>query len=250
MVGSRQCSRRKTLVAVGCSAPGAGNATRAIEDAQKAYENLTGSKLQPHVDIGNAQSYGARMEERMKTVHPVFAACVQSQFVCRSVPRGGATLVVSPGDHYRRSVDPDRFLIDSGRDFCVCSPKGYDDLRETWRAVEAPRGCLILWLSRTPHGNKLADVGVDPKRRVVYISWQARALVERYEGAEELRSLKRKKMDAVYSGASTDHWATHVPKVYRGSHYSNGKGITNVLYTHERPPAYDDDLAQAIEAAF
>ena len=49
-----------------------------------------------------------------------------------------------------------------------------------------------------------------------------------------------------HAGGTTDHWATHVPKVHRGSHYSNGKGVTQVL----PPPEYDAALAAAIDAAF
>ena len=83
-----------------------------------------------------------------------------------------------------------------------------------WEAVECPRGCLILWLSRTPHGNKLADRNVDPQRRVVYIS--DRRLV-----SDERRPvLKQLKLDAVYRGGSTDHWSIQIPKVHAGSHYS------------------------------
>ena len=104
----------------------------------------------------------------------------------------------------------------------------------------------MVWLSRVPHGNKLADPGVDPQRRVVYIAWQARALVP---DEDERRALKRKKMDALLSGGTTDHWATHVPKVHRDVHYSNGKRKTAVLYTRDRPPSYDPALMATIEDA-
>lgn len=98
-----------------------------------------------------------------------------------------------------------------------------------------------------PCGNKLADHGVDPERRGVFVSWQARALVP---DAEERATLKRKKMNAVATGGSTDHWSTHVPKVHKGSHYSNGKGVTQVLYAEGSPPVYDADLARRVEEAF
>ena len=215
------------------------------EDPEKAYHALTGGRLKPHVDIGLG-TLGTRLESEMARVHPDFAACVQSQLVCRSVPRGGATLVVAPGEYYDAPTDPTLFDTSRGRDFCVATRAGYAHFAGRWRAVEAPRGCLILWLSHTPHGNKLADVGVDPRRRVVYIAWQARALVP--EGERE--TLKRKKMEAVYSGGSTDHWATHVPAIHRGSHYSNGKKRTKVLYSADSPPVYDAELAQRIEDAF
>ena len=214
-------------------------------DPKKHYFALTGGSLQAHVDIcPGTTSYGAKTEAKMAEVHPVFPHCVQSQLVCRTVPRGGAALVVAPGAH--AAPDSRHFDATSGRDFAVCTDEGYKHFHGQWRAVEAPQGCLILWLSRTPHGNKLADKDVDPQRRVVYISWQARALVPDAERA----ALKRKKMDAVYSGGSTDHWSTQVPKVHRGSHYSNGKGLTHVLYDRERAPTYDADLARRVEDAF
>lgn len=215
-------------------------------DAQRDYMARTGGSLQPHVDVG-INTYGSRTQEVMKTLHPEFAACVQSQFVCTSVPRGGATLVVAPGAYYDTPVDPALFDTSKNRDFCVCTPQGYEHFRDAWRAVDGvPRGCLILWISQTPHGNKLANVGVDPKRRVVYISWQARALVPEDDRA----SLKRKKMDVVFSGGSTDHWSTQVPKVHRGSHYSNGKKITKVVYDKDHPPVYDEELLSMINEAF
>lgn len=217
------------------------------EDPAKAYFQLTGGSLQPHVDVGR-DSYGSRMEARMLELHPDFSACVQSIFVCRSVPRGGATLVVSPGPWYEtREVDATLFATETGRDFCVATERGYAHLHGTWRAVDdVPRGCLILWLSRTPHGNKLSDVGVDPRRRAVYVSWQARALVAT---EAERRDLRRRKWDAILSGGTTDHWSSHVPRVYRGSHYSNGKGVTAVLYSREHPPMYDDELMERIDEA-
>lgn len=217
------------------------------QDPKKQYFALTGGSLQPHVDVG-IDSYGSHMEERMRALHPQFPVCIQSQFVCRSVPPGGATLVVSPGAYCDApSTNALHFDTSKKTDFCVCTPEGYAALHGTWRAVDnIPRGCLIVWTSRVPHGNKLADLGVDPQRRVVYIAWQARALVPN-EGAR--RALKRKKMSAIMSGGTTDHWATHVPKVHRGSHYSNGKGKTKVLYSVENPPVYDAALLATIEDA-
>lgn len=213
-------------------------------DAQKAYQALTGSTLQPHVDVGIG-THGAQMEEKMMSLHPVLPCCVQGQYVVTSVPSGGATLVVSPGAYAGAPPDPAHFTVDNGRDFCPCTPAGYSALRDTWRAVEAPRGCVILWLSRLPHGNKLADYGVDPRRFVVYVSWQARALVS----DEERRHLKRKKLDAIATGGTTDHWATQASRIYRGSHYSNGAKKTRVAYSSHNPPVFEDALLSRIQDA-
>jgi hypothetical protein len=215
------------------------------EDSKKAYMALAGGTLQPHVDVG-VNSHGSKMEAKMEEVHPVFSRCIQSQFVMYDVPRGGATFVVAPGAYYDHPADNTLFDTSTGRDFCICTDKGYDHFRGKWRAVEAPRGCLILWLSRTPHGNKLADFEVDPRRRGVYISWQARDLVSE----EERNVLKRKKMDAVLEGASTDHWSTNMSRTYRGSHYSNGQKKTKVLYDKSNPPKYDDEMLAKMSSAF
>ncbi len=215
------------------------------DDPRKAYYDLTGGTLEPHVDIGIG-THGAQMETKMQILHPEFTACVQSQLVCHTVPKGGSTFVFAPGNYYDSPPDPTLFETNKGRDFCVCTEAGYKHFHGKWRSVEVPRGCLILWLSRTPHGNKLADPGVDPLRRSVYISWQMRKLVD----DDTRKSLKRKKLDAVYTGGSTDHWATLVPKVHRGSHYSNGKGLTKVIYDEKNPPCYDEELSRRIEEAF
>ena len=108
------------------------------------------------------------------------------------------------------------------RDFCVCTDKGYEYFQGKWVCIDnVPRGHLVLWLSNTPHCNKLADYGVsDPQRKVVYITWQPRVL------CRDHRALKKQELDAVVTGGSTDHWAMHVPL---GSHYSNGKRISNVI---------------------
>ena len=217
-------------------------------DACKAYVALTNSTLPPHVDVSATGTRGALVESKMAEVHPLLPCCVQGQYVVTSVPRGGATLVVSPGAYADAPPDHVWFAVGE-RDFCPCTPAGHTALRGTWRAVEAPRGCVVLWLSRTPHGNKLADFGVDPCRFVIYVSWQARALVA---DAEERRFLKRKKMAAVTTGGTTDHWATHAPsKVTRGAHFSNGaKKTTRVVYNAERPPPLDAALRARLEEAF
>lgn len=216
------------------------------EDPSKAFFDLTGGSLQPHVDVGKG-SYGSNMEQRMREVHPVFHSCVQSFLVCRSVPQGGATLVVSPGPWYDNTADTAHFHFENGRDFCTATEEGYAHFHGTWRAIDnVPRGCLVLWLSRAPHGNKLADVGVDPQRRVVYISWQMRTLIPTQE---ERDALTEKKMSAILSGGTTDHWATHVPKVHRGSHMSNGKKTTSVIFSRDAPPEYDEELIERIREA-
>ena len=179
----------------------------------------------------------------MEALHPGFPRCVQGQYVVTSVPEGGATLVVSP----RGDVAPnaEEFHVEKRGDFCKATPHGYEVLRDTWRAVEAPRGCVILWLSRLPHANKKADYGVDPRRFVIYVCWQSRALVDESERA----TLKRKKMDAINSGGTTDHWPTNGKRNPGGNHYSNKDKKTKVVYSRETPPEFSQELLAKIEAS-
>ena len=206
----------------------------------------TGGTLDGHVDIDpGCESRGYKTEQAMCKLHPIFPFCIQSQLVCRTVPKGGATLIVVPGAYTTEM--PSTTLFKAGKDFAVLNDVGYAEFKDKWVAVDqVQKGCIILWLSRTPHGNKLANHGIDPQRRVVYISWQDRRLVPE----EEKVALKKRKLEAVYSGASTDHWSTQVPKMHRGSHYSNRYGETKVLYNTGNPPVYSEALAKKINLAF
>ena len=208
-------------------------------DPEKTFYALTGGKLQGHTDLG-LDSPGQRVAARMQYIHPTFPWPVQAQLVCHSVPEGGSTFVFVPGV-WTHPHDASHFRYDTGRDFCVCTKAGYEFFHGRWRCIDGvPRGCLIMWLSNTPHGNKLADFGVtDPIRMVVYICWQSVRLAG---SAEERRNTRKRKLEAAVTGASTDHWATHVKKLHRGSHYSNGKGVSHVLYHKGKNPVWDREL--------
>ena len=215
-------------------------------DSKTNFEKQSNSTLQPHVDVG-IDTYGSKTQERMMQLHPIFGNCIQSQLVCKSIPRGGASLVIAPGQYYNKLVDPNLFEAGKGRDFCVATSAGYDGYRDQWRVVDCvKRGCQLCWLSGTPHTTKRADPGVDPSRLGVYISWQSRELVPEDKRA----NLKKRKLDAVMSGGSTDHWSTQAPRIHRGSHYSNGKKLTKVIYSKDNPPTYSDELWTKIHSAF
>ena len=152
--------------------------------------------------------------------------------------------LASPWANLRRTHRPDPLRHVGRARLVLRRRQGTRTLRASgarWCLRAAASSSLARRLTATN-----SPFGVDPRRRAVYIAWQARALVP--EGERE--HLKRKKMEAVYSGGSTDHWATHVPAIHRGSHYSNGKKRTKVLYSADAPPAYDAVLAQRIEDAF
>ena len=214
-------------------------------DPKDAFFYGTGGTLPPHVDIDpDGKTVGASTERKMFNLHPIFPYVIQSQFVCKSVPKGGSTFVIAPGGY--ADAMPSNVLFNGGRDYAPCTDEGYIHFHGKWRSVEAERGSLILWISRAPHANKLANCGVDPERRVVFISWQDRRLVD----DTERNLLKKRKLEAVYSGATTDHWSTQIPKLHRGSHYSNKNQQTRVLYTSANPPNYSEELSSKIESAF
>ena len=65
-------------------------------DYRKAFHELTGGFLQPHIDIGWGTA-GDLVQQRMQGESGIdFPFCVQSQFICHSVPVGGATFVFAP----------------------------------------------------------------------------------------------------------------------------------------------------------
>ena len=60
-------------------------------DYRKAFHELTGGSLKPHIDIGWGTA-GDLVQQRMQGESGIdFPFCVQSQFICHSVPVGGAT---------------------------------------------------------------------------------------------------------------------------------------------------------------
>ena len=66
-------------------------------DYGKAFHELTGGPLKPHIDIGWGTA-GDLVHQRMKGETGIdFPFCVPSQFICHSVPVGGATFIFATG---------------------------------------------------------------------------------------------------------------------------------------------------------
>ena len=145
-------------------------------DTEKALYALTGGKLQGHTDLG-LDTPGTKNGAKMKDIHPAFPWLVQAQLLCHSIPKGGSTFVFVPSA-WLEPHQESHFHNSGGRDLCVCTKAGYDFFHGKWRCVDdVLRGCLILWLSNTPHANKLANFGVsDPLRMVAYTCWRLCAL--------------------------------------------------------------------------
>jgi hypothetical protein len=228
---------------------GSAGGRKACVTAEERYFQLTGGSLQPHVDIHptNLASPGNKVLERLRAISPGFPVSIQGQLVLRPIPKGGATFVAAPGAH--QNSDPAHFDSNAKRDFATCTSAGYAHFEGKWRAVDdLDAGVLILWDSRLPHGNKLADAGVDPQRRGMFICWQPAALVD----DTERPALKKRKWDAIINGGTTDHWAGYVPggnKGHRGSHYSNGKQLSKVVHNDNNPVELDPDIAERVYAA-
>lgn len=214
------------------------------------FFDLTGGSLQGHIDVHptDMTTVGNQALEKLKEISSDFPDSIpdsiQGQLVLQDVPKGGAAFICAPGEHV--ATDVTHFNHMAKGDFSTCTPAGYKHLHGKWRAVDDIKaGTLILWNSKLPHGNKLADVGVDCKRRGLFICWQPAALIP-----ENLREdVKTRKFEAITNGGTTDHWAGHVPggnKGHRGSHYSNGHKLTKVIHNKDNPIKYDHDMEKQI----
>ncbi|MBD53197.1 MAG: hypothetical protein CL450_07915 [Acidimicrobiaceae bacterium] len=223
------------------------NPRKKEKNAEDRYFNLTGGSLKPHIDVHptNMTTPGNKALAKLKTITPDFPVSLQGQLVLRPVPKGGATFVVAPGQHTK--IDAAHFNDDAKGDFATCTPAGYEHFEPLWRAVDnLDAGILILWDSRLPHGNKLADHGVDPQRRGLFICWQPAAL---FEDVEDRSSLKKRKWRAITGGGTTDHWAAYVPggdRGHRGGHYSNKHKRSKVIHSDENPVEFGPEMAQKI----
>lgn len=239
---------------------------KTAKTAKDRYFNLTGGSLQPHIDVHPTKmtSPGNKTLEKLKTINSDFPISIQGQLILRSIPKGGATFVMAPGEHL--NINPNHFNSEAKGDFATCTPTGYDYFEGKWRAVDnLDAGILILWDSRLPHGNKLADDGVDRQRRGLFICWQPIALVDEtrlhcklnvkksvhvnFKVVDERSSLKKRKWDAITNGGTTDHWAGYVPggnKGHRGGHYSNGNKLSKVVHDEDNRVVFPPDLAAKI----
>jgi hypothetical protein len=222
------------------------------ESARKAYLRETGGALEAHVDISpRGRSAGVIIEEQL-AASGGFGYSVQGQYVVEPVCDGGAAFVYAEGDHTgSRTIDD--FVSGSRDDFTPLSEQGYERYRSTWKSVEnIPAGVLILWLSRTPHGNKLASAGAaTPLRGGVFVCWMPRAL----SGTrDEQEALRKRKLDAALEGRTGDHWPNTLARKYGGAHYSNQNGKTKVLYGTTKgqqmgaPPWSETLCAEVFEA--
>eukprot|EP00965_Chrysotila_dentata_P248716 6208500-Pleurochrysis_carterae.AAC.1 len=165
---------------------------------------MTHGKLEAHVDIGH-DGDGAHYERRLAGKGLSFIHALQSQVVCHDVPKGGATIVVAKGPWATNPIDPALLTANSRSDFCPLNKEGYTALRGRWEAVDGVRrGSMIIWVSRLPHANKLADMEVsDATRAVVFVCWMPTHV---FSCEEERKKIKKRKVEVIKSNASLDHW--------------------------------------------
>ena len=210
------------------------------------FFKLTGGSLHGHIDVHptKMETIGNQALIKLKEINRKFPHSIQGQLVLKDVSKGGAAFICAPGEHV--ATDITHFNQGAKGDFSTCTPAGYKHLDGKWRAVDGiSAGTFILWNSKLPHGNKLADVGVDCKRRGLFICWQPAALVP----DEKRADLKKRKFNAITHGGSTDHWAGYVPggnKGHSGSHYSNGNKLTKVIHDSDNPITFATEMEKQI----
>lgn len=214
--------------------------------AENGFFKLTGGSLHGHIDVHPTKTttVGNEALKTLKGISSDFPHSIQGQLVLKNVPKGGAAFICAPGEHV--ATDVSHFNTGAKGDFSTCTPAGYNYLDGKWRAVDGIKaGTLIMWNSRLPHGNKLADDGVERERRGLFICWQPAALIP--EDMKE--NVKKRKFKAIINGGSTNHWAGDVPggdKGHSGSHYSNGKQLSKVINDKKNPIKFDPEMKKKI----
>ena len=224
--------------------------SRNVETTKADFFRRTGGKLPGHVDVNPIEGTpGSYIANVLKQHGKYF---LQSSLTLLPVPRGGASFVYADmpmSEVYRPTTESlyDVYNIKSG-DYITLGEKGYDMAHGKWKQVDnIPAGCLILFCGI--HANKLADKTASTNRRAAsYICWLPRSLFGFSQSSWD--ALKKKKMDSLVNGKTTDHNPINYNFVeYGGNHYSNGKGRTRVIFgTHENQsrPVYSDDLYERI----
>jgi len=213
---------------------------------ENEFFKLTGGSLHAHIDVHptNMETMGNQVLKTLKEICSDFPESIQGQLVLQDVPKGGAAFICAPGEHV--ATDITHFNNMAKGDFSTCTPAGYKHLHGKWRTIDGIKaGTLILWNSKLPHGNKLADAGVDCKRRGLFICWQPADIIPKNMQAD----LKKRKFEAITNGGSTDHWPGYVPggnKGHSGNHYSNGKRLTRVIHNKDHPITFHPEMEKMI----
>ena len=136
----------------------------------------------------------------------------------------------------------------SNGDFSKLNDTGLKKCFGYWRYIDkVPAGCLILWPSSLPHGNKSANKTCQEKGRYgLYICY----LPKEIETTDEHNHTERQKREAINGGYSYPHWPLYLGRPCdrkRGSHYSNrGSDATKVLYNDTNRPVFEDGLRRKI----
>tara|TARA_B110000046_G_scaffold177296_1_gene203894 strand:- start:1127 stop:2278 length:1152 start_codon:yes stop_codon:yes gene_type:complete len=213
--------------------------SKCVHPEEARYFNWTGGSFPLHIDYNTEAEDIERLMQQRGFSKPY---AVQGQLVVHSVPEGGSTFVCVPGNYvgadYREQVAG--MFKPSDRAFRTCKSEEYKHFERRTCAFDGlAAGTLILWLSRTPHGNKLSDKDVSTKRGGQFVCWMPKNLQ-----APDLRqATKDCKLKGAERGASTDHWPLQPADKMaqsRGGHMSNPRdpgapGRTTVLFDEKHP---------------
>ena len=132
--------------------------------------------------------------------------CVQSWITGRDVKRGDATLAFMEGSHKYHQEFKERFEITDKKDWYLLK-KGveggeqfYRDKGCSYKRIMCPRGCLVLWDSRTIHcGSEAMRERKNPNIRcIIYLCYMPRSMATPAQ--------LKKKRKALEELRATTHW--------------------------------------------
>ena len=228
--------------------------SRMVQTEENSFFRRTGGKLAGHIDTNPVYgTVGFYMANDLKKENKYF---LQSSLTLKPVPPGGATFVYAdvPIDVAKNPFVTDAtgnqteaYNLSQSSDFTTLTESGYYNFRNTWKQVDnVPAGTLILFAG--VHSNKLADFDcVTNARAAIYICWLSRKYMYGWN-EERKRQHKQNKINNLLQGRTTDHNPiAYNCKSYGGSHYSNGKGLTTVMFgPNSNVPVYSPELMSRI----
>ncbi len=230
--------------------------SRSVQTEEASFFRKTGGKLAGHIDTNPVYgTVGFYMANELKQENKYF---LQSSLTLKPVPKGGATFVYAdvPIDDAKNPFvtnalgnQAEAYNLSYSSDFTTLTESGYYHFRNTWKQVDdVPAGTLILFAG--VHSNKLADFGcASNARAAIYICWLSRKYMNGWN--EEIkRQHKQNKINSLLKGRTTDHNPiAYNCSSYGGSHYSNGKGRTKVMFGGNNAPVYSPELMSRIYEA-
>ena len=200
----------------------------ALGPYHRTYIETSNYGLDTHVDVG-ADGFGHKTETKLCAMFDM--PCVQGGLVCAPVEEGGSTIVVVPGKYTEKGPDYSLYQkVAAGSNFVPLKEEGYETYAGKFKAIyNLEPGDLVLWCSRTPHGNMVGK-GAKGERCVVFVAGLPNEVVAK----EDRVTLKQKKFDAISSGSTSTHWANMPKFEHSGKHFtdstSNPGDVTPIFH--------------------